>query len=112
MIPPVLLAELLANGGETAKGREVDFHPIVKIFDPAGSATWLLTEVDPSDPSRAFGLCDLGMGCPELGYVDLVELATVRNRFGLRLEIDRYFRPTKRLSAYAADARRKGRIVA
>jgi hypothetical protein len=111
MIPRVLLTELLANGAETAKGKEVDFHPLVKIFDPCGGATWLLTEVDPVDPTRAFGLCDLGMGCPELGYVDLDELAAVRNRFGLRLEIDRYFRPSKTLSAYASDARRKGRIV-
>ena len=112
MIPPVLLAELLANGCMTARGREIDHRPVVKIFDPSGSATWLLTEISPANPKIAFGLADLGQGCPELGYVDISELAATRTRFGLRLEIDRHFRPTKTLSEYASEARRKGRIVA
>ena len=112
MIPPILLSELLANGCETARGRRNDPKPVVKIFDPNGSATWLLTEVDPVNPKIGFGLCDLGFGCPELGYVDISELAAIVTRFGLRLEIDRHFRATKSLSEYAAEARRKGRIVA
>ena len=48
--------------------------PVVKLFTPDASATWLLTELDPADPDLAFGLCDLGLGCPELGYVRLSEL--------------------------------------
>lgn len=112
MIPPVLLAELLANGCMTARGREIDHRPVVKIFDPSGSATWLLTEVSPANPKVAFGLCDLGQGCPELGYVDISELASIQTRLGLRLEIDRHFRPRKTLSEYASEARQKGRIVA
>lgn len=112
MIPSVLLAELLANGCMTARGTELDHKPVVKIFDPSGPATWLLTEVSPANPKIAFGLADLGHGCPELGYVDLSELAIVRTRLGLRLEIDRYFRATKTLSEYASEARREGRIVA
>lgn len=111
MIPPILLSELLANGCRTARGKDLDHKPVVRIFDPSGSAIWLLTEVCPADPKIAFGLCDLGQGCPELGYIDLSELAAVRTRFGLRLEIDRHFRPTKTLSEYASEARRKGRIV-
>ncbi|RWF69620.1 MAG: DUF2958 domain-containing protein, partial [Mesorhizobium sp.] len=95
MIPPILLSELLANGCETARGRELDHRPVVKIFDPSGSATWLLTEVSPANPKIAYGLADLGQGCPELGYVDLSELAFVRTAAGLRLEIDRHFRATK-----------------
>src|SRR5690606_26242144 len=89
MIPRSLFNELLANGMETARGRECDFHPVVKLFDPNGSAVWLLAEIDPAEPSRAYGLCDLGQGFPELGYVDLGELATVRSGFGLPVEIDR-----------------------
>lgn len=112
MIPPLLFSELLANGCATARGKEIDHRPVVKVFDPSGSATWLLSEVSPASPKVAFGLCDLGHGCPELGYVDISELAAVRTRTGLRLEIDRYFRPTKTLSEYAADARRRGRIIA
>jgi hypothetical protein len=112
MIPPTLLFQLLANGCMTARGEELDHKPVVKIFDPCGPATWLLTEVSPADPKIAFGLCDLGHGCPELGYVDLSELAAIRTRLGLRLEVDRHFLPTKTLSQYASEARRKGRLVA
>jgi hypothetical protein len=112
MIPRSLFAELLGNGIERIRQkRELDPKPVVKIFDPSGSATWLLTEVDPADPDRAFGLCDLGLGCPELGYVSIRELASTRNRLGLLLEIDNHFRPTKTLSEYADEARRRGRIV-
>jgi hypothetical protein len=60
---------------------------------------------------RAFGVCDLGLGSPELGYVSLAELTAVRGRFGLAVEIDEHFRPMKPLSAYAAEARAAGRIV-
>jgi hypothetical protein len=112
MIPRSLLAELLGNGIERIRqGRELDPKPVVKIFDPSGSATWLLTEVSPANPKIAYGLADLGHGCPELRYIDLSELASVRNGLGLLLELDRHFRPTKTLSEYADEARRKSRIV-
>lgn len=89
----------------------MDLTPVVKVFSPDAGATWLLTEIDPDNPDMAFGLADLGLGCPELGYVSLRELAAVRGRMGLSLEVDRYFRPDRPLSAYAAAARAAGRIV-
>jgi hypothetical protein len=42
----------------------IDFPPVVKLFTPDAGTTWLLTEIDPDDPDRAFGLCDLGSGFP------------------------------------------------
>jgi Protein of unknown function (DUF2958) len=57
---------------------EPDFWPVVKLFTPDAGCTWLLTEIDPEDPDIAFGLCDLGMGCPELGPVSLSELQQQR----------------------------------
>jgi hypothetical protein len=30
----------------------------VKLFTPDAGATWLLTEIDPHDQDRGFGLCD------------------------------------------------------
>ena len=42
-------------------GNTVDFQPVVKWFDQFGSATWLISEIDPAE-EYAFGLCDLGMG--------------------------------------------------
>jgi hypothetical protein len=53
----------------------LDFEPVVKLFTPDGNATWLLTELNPDFDHLAFGLCDLGLGEPELGYVSLHELA-------------------------------------
>lgn len=112
MIPAPLRARLLANGQKAASGRSIDPYPVVKLFTPDAGATWLLTEIDPDEPDRAFGLCDLGLGCPELGYVSLSELASVRGRFGLPVEIDRHFLARRTLSEYADDARVLGRIVA
>ncbi|WP_315718278.1 MULTISPECIES: DUF2958 domain-containing protein [unclassified Bradyrhizobium] len=101
---------LLANG-RTNAGREdpIDFKPAVKLFFPWGAATWLLTELDPENTDIAFGLCDLGMGCPELGYVSLEEMERVRFG-GLGIERDLHFVADKTLSAYADEAHRLGRI--
>ncbi len=102
---------LLANGRETLRNPDFDPAPMVKLFTPDAGATWLLSEIDPDDHDHAFGLCDLGLGAPELGWVSLRELATVRGRLGLPVERDMHFRAEKRLSAYARDARLAGRIV-
>ena len=59
----------------------------------------------------AFGLCDLGMGEPELGYVSLNELRTARGKLGLPVERDLHLKADKRISAYADEARSRGHIV-
>ena len=104
-------AQLLANGQHSLDDDGFDPIPVVKLFTPDAGATWLLTEIDPDDDSCAFGLCDLGQGSPELGYVSQEELATVRGRLGLCVERDLHFKATKPISAYARDARLAGRIV-
>lgn len=111
LIPDEKRALLLANGRESLHNPDFDPAPVVKLFTPDAGATWLLTEIDPDDHDHAFGLCDLGLGAPELGWVSLQELATVRGRLGLPVERDLHFRAEKRLSAYARDARLAGRIV-
>jgi hypothetical protein len=104
---------LLANGRANAgRERSEDFRPVVKLFTPWGGASWLLTELDPDNNDIAFGLCDLGMGCPELGSVSLSEIEAVRGPMGLRVERDLHFKAGKTLSAYADEARREGRIIA
>ena len=102
---------LLANGRASLDNPGFDPAPVVKLFTPDAGATWLLTEIDPEDHDHAMGLCDLGLGMPEIGWVSLGELATVRGRLGLPIERDPSFRTEKRLSAYARDARLAGRIV-
>ena len=103
--------ELIANGERTAAGEQTDPRPVVKLFTPDAGATWLLTELDPTDIDRAFGLCDLCLGCPDLGYVSLAELAVVRGRFRFPIERDLHFSADRSLSAYGAAAQRHGRIV-
>ena len=87
----------------------LDFNPVVKLFTPDAQCTWLLTEIDPD--GLAFGLCDLGMGEPELGYVSLIELRTVRGKLGLPIERDLHFEADKPISAYADETRTHRRIV-
>lgn len=95
--------------------------PVVKLFC-GGSATWLLTEIEPNS-DRAFGLCDLGMGFPELGYVSICELLHVKvpimMQFGETkhkvgesgVEVDKFFSAKAPISEYAKQARIAGHIV-
>ncbi len=110
-IPAAAWQRLKENGKQAAFGGDGDVAPVVKLFTPDAQATWLLTEVDPVDTDRAFGLCDLGLGFPELGYVDLRELAALRGSLGLPVELDQGFEPAGPLSAYLGEARAAGKIV-
>ncbi len=109
-------AKLLDNGRRQAavKGTpdEIDFHPVVKLFNPCGAGTWLLTEIDPDDHSVAWGLCDLGMGFPEFGTVSLTELAAYRGRLGLGIERDLHFTAKGPVSVYIAEASKLGHLRA
>lgn len=107
-----LLANRSFNAVRRSRGEfEIDYKPVVKLFCPWGGATWLLTELDPDDPDIAFGLCDLGMGFPELGSVSLREIESLSGPGGLRIERDRHFHADKGVVAYADEARRHERIV-
>lgn len=66
--------------------------PAVKVFTPDAGAVWFLVDKDTSnvDDVRYFGLCDLGLGFPELGWVDEHSLLTVRGALGLLVELDEY----------------------
>ena len=99
--------KLLANGAN----RGADHLPVVKLFNPCGAGTWLVTELDPEDTSVAFGLADLGFGCPEAGSFSLKELEAFKGPFGLGVERDLYFEGKFSLAVYAEAARAAGRIV-
>ena len=88
-----------------------DPKPVIKLFNPIGTATWLLTEYDPNY-QMFFGLADLGMQFPECGFVSRFELEEWSHPAGLTIERDLHWRATKTLSEYAADARRDGYISA
>ncbi|TIN00619.1 MAG: DUF2958 domain-containing protein [Mesorhizobium sp.] len=107
LITQDLRARLLANG---AAHTETDHVPVVKLFNPVGAATWLLTELD-ADGDTLFGLCDLGFGFPELGSVSLAELQAVKGPLDLGIERDLFFHARFPLSVYAEAARLAGHIT-
>lgn len=102
-----LRQRLLANGMTP----DADHIPVVKLFDPSGVATWLLTELSTDDRDTLFGLCDLGMGCPELGAVSWRELQAVKGPLGLGIERDQSFVGRYALSVYAEAARHHSAIT-
>ncbi len=104
--------KMLEKGRKSMENENVNPWPVVKLFTPDANCTWLLAELDPQEPDIAFGLCDLGMGFPELGSVRISEIESVRGRFGLPVERDRHFKANKTLRAYADEARKTGRIAA
>ena len=105
LITKALHEKMRANKIREAADENFDPKPVIKLFHPMGAATWLLTDLD-EDGDYAFGLCDLGMGFPELGYVSLTELE------GLGVERDLHWTATKTLSEYTTAAQETQRIVA
>jgi hypothetical protein len=62
---------------------------VAKLFDPAGSATWWITEYDPVEK---IAFCYVtGLVLDEWGYTSLVELESIKRPFGLTIERDLYF---------------------
>lgn len=104
--------KMLDNGIQSQIDLDGNHWPVVKLFTPDAGCTWLLSELDPEDPDIAFGLCDLGLGFPELGYVRISEIARLRGNFGLPVERDRSFKATKSLLEYSKDAHKAERIIA
>jgi len=106
---------LLANGAKTQGDGEGNNVPVVKLFTPDANCTWLLTEIVPpeagEEPELAFGLCDLGLGFPELGYVSLTELKELRGNARLPVEKDLHFEGSHPILDYAEAARAEGQIV-
>mgnify|MGYP001562166529 CR=1 FL=1 len=109
LITKEIRTKLEANAHKTEISGNDDHRPVVKLFNPAGAATWLLTEIE---GDIAFGLCDLGMGSPELGSVSITELEAVKGPLGLGIERDQYFTASNTISEYAAASRAAGYITA
>jgi hypothetical protein len=80
---------------ETEKVKTEDKILVVKFFYPAGRGTWYGVEFDGED--RFFGYCvsPLGPDCDEWGYFSLQELQSVRGKFGLKIERDINWTPTR-----------------
>ena len=64
-----------------------------KIFLPNSNWTWYIIEIDKQDNNTCFGFVD-GLE-QELGYFTIRELENLRGLFGLKVELDVSFKPTK-----------------
>jgi hypothetical protein len=80
----------LRHNGELSLERRHDHVPVLRVFNPYGTASWLLTESDPVEPDHLYGLADVGNGRPLLGWIsrDAMEQACV-HRWGYRLPLER-----------------------
>lgn len=99
--------KLLENGKDSAKhitidGETKDFWPVVKLFTPDSSFTWLINELDPKMPDIGFGLVHNNRGA-EFGYFSITELESVRGALGLPIEKDLFFEAAKPVSKYKYD---------
>jgi hypothetical protein len=111
LLTKAIREKLVKNHRENdGKENTVDFKPVVKLFALASPATWLITEMDP-ETNLMFGLCDLGHGFPEIGYVSLDELTELKWMGIPRVERDRHWTASGTLSEYAKEARENQRIV-
>lgn len=70
----------------------VDSKVVVKLFNPTGSGTWWLSELNP-DNNVAFGVSDIHS--KEIGYIDMMDIENFKGQFGLRIERDMYFQSNK-----------------
>lgn len=100
---------LLANGRRGAH-RAIDCYPVVKLYTPDAHATWVLAALDAHDEDTAFGLCDVGIGAPELGNIKLSDLAAIRGPRGQRVQRDPRFKPARSLGEYFARAVADGSV--
>lgn len=109
LFTPAQIAKLRLNG--TPENYDKDQVPVVKLFLPGTSCKWLLTQLDHEYEEIAFGLCDLGMGFPELGSVSLQELKSLTLLNLFKVERDIAFEGKYPISIYAAAARANRSIV-
>lgn len=111
-------AALLKAGKEADKaeaaGKRCHLPPVVLLRLPnSPPAAWMLAYVTPGDPDLAFGLMDLGEGFPELGFVRLSELESLRGYRGKGVSHDPIFKDASKLdiSEYARIADDYGKIT-
>lgn len=112
MIPEEISTKMIQNALEVQEGLAKDHAPEVKLFTRYGKGIWLLSELDPAN-NIAFGICDLGQGKPELSYVSITDLESIKHaRLKIRMiEPDKLFIARYPMSVYLEAARANKRIT-
>ena len=112
MIPQNLREIMIHNFQEVQNDLAKDHAPVVKLHSKYGKAVWLLSELDAAN-NIAFGLCDLGQGKPELSYVSITDLESIKHaRLKVPMvEIDPVFDGNYPLSVYLEAAKINKRVT-
>ena len=112
MIPDNLREIMIHNAQEVQNDLAKDHAPVVKLHSKYGKAIWLLSELDATN-NIAYGLCDLGQGKPELSYVSITDLESIKHaRLKVPMvEIDPAFDGKYAMSVYLAAAKLNKRVT-
>lgn len=115
LLPDNIRVALVVNGARHIAAQrdglpDPDPVPLLKLFNPCGAATWLVSELA-EDGHTLFGLADHGFGIPEMGSFSLREIASIRLPFGLTIERDLHFSSMHPMSVWARKARELGAIA-
>lgn len=112
MISEDLRERMIQNAFEVQNELGKDHAPVVKLYSRYGRPIWLLSELD-AVSNIAFGICDLAQGTPELSYVSIEHLESIKHA-RLRVpmvEADPAFKPQYPMSVYLEAARMVKRIT-
>jgi hypothetical protein len=72
---------------------------VAKFFDPYGSWTWFLMNIDPKDNDYCWGIVD-GFAA-EVGSFSIKELESISSPFGgPRIERDKFWTPKKAIDVF------------
>jgi hypothetical protein len=107
LVDPVILERLKQNN----LNKDADHMPVVRYFTPWSRASWLIVDIDVDDGDTMYGLCDLGVGEANLGYVLLSDLEDIVGPRDMRVERDVNWKPTRRISDYARAAQVAKRVI-
>ncbi|WP_234607591.1 DUF2958 domain-containing protein [Dyadobacter chenwenxiniae] len=112
MIPQNLREIMIHNAQEVQNDLAKDHAPVVKLHSKYGKAIWLLSELDAAN-NIAFGLCDLAQGKPELSYVSITDLESIKHaRLKVPMvEIDPAFDGKYPMSIYLEAAKVNKRVT-
>ncbi|REA63462.1 DUF2958 domain-containing protein [Dyadobacter luteus] len=112
MIPENLEEIMIHNATEVQNQLSRDHEPVVKLHSKYGKGIWLLSEMDAAN-HIAYGICDLGQGTPELSYVSVTHLESIKHaRLKVPMvEIDRAFEGKYPMSVYFEAAKANKRVT-
>lgn len=83
------LVRLIENAHSITNNMEM--IPAAKLYIPQTGYTWLLTELNPDNPTQGMGLIDLSGGYIYYGYISIDGIVNMGKQKGIATRRDPYF---------------------